>query len=292
MVPEKQYEALANKPPVLALPSSHSPISSLQTALQDLNSKSHLTDDARWREYEKIFNSYFAYTRKRPTPVMSSEIDIQSPEEEMNDVLKPLFVDFRSIGRLIPPIIKTLPTSLRQKGDHLLTFLAQTSDVLNGSFQVTRTGHISISGHEIPGSNLLDLIHYAVRPKRKVKEPQGWSTFLHFLHQHNVPRELLAKHFIMGTPLLQMKTNSDENEGLQTDEDDEEDFQDAGDWKQAAEEKKTRLPPPPQHHTRRDPHLVPATDTDRNLRSRMKHQKGKGIHNKKTTHQCCWSVFM
>jgi hypothetical protein len=103
MVPEKQYEAIAKKPPVLTVPSSHSPISSSQSSLQELNSKSHLTDDARWREYEKIFNSYFAYTRKRPTPIMSSEINIESPREEMNDVLKPLFVDFRSIDRLIPP---------------------------------------------------------------------------------------------------------------------------------------------------------------------------------------------
>jgi hypothetical protein len=168
---------------------------------------------------------------------------------------------------------------------HLLSFLAQTSDVLNGSFQVTRAGHITISGHEIPGSNLLDLVHYAVRPKRKVNEPQGWSTFLNFLNQHNVPRELLAKHLVVGAPSVQTRASADEHEGLQTDED--EDFDDANEWTEAVvvEEKKP-LTRPPSRLPSREPLLEPP-----NLRSRKKqqNQQGKG-HYKKTKHHCCWSV--
>jgi hypothetical protein len=115
--------------------------------------------------------------------------------QEWMNRLKPLFVDASDIERLVPPIIQTLPITLRQKGLQLLFFLANTSDAQNGTYQVSRTGHIILSGQEIPGSNLHDLIHYTVRPKRNVPEPQGWSHFLAYLHQHNIPRELLAKHW-------------------------------------------------------------------------------------------------
>jgi hypothetical protein len=216
MVPEKDYSMrfqhsessktpsnVQQKPPTLSLPSSLSPITSLQEALQELNAQPHLNDEARWRAYEELFKTYFAFNRGRPSystwtkmSTLSADPDLGGAggQEWMNR-LKPLFVDASDIERLIPPILQTLPVTLRQKGLQLLFFLANTSDAQNGTYQVSRTGHIILSGQEIPGSNLHDLIHYTVRPKRNVPEPQGWTHFLAYLHQHNIPRELLAKHW-------------------------------------------------------------------------------------------------
>jgi hypothetical protein len=204
MVPEKEYSLQTmqdSKTPILSLPSSHSPIASLQAALQDLNTQHHLNDEARWRAYEDLFKSYFAFSRRRPIfntalADLPGETDIErgGGVEWMNS-LKSLFADPDAIERLIPPIIQTLPVTLRQKGLQLLFFLANTSDALNGTYQISPTGHIILSGREIPDSNLHDLIHYTVRPKRNVPEPQGWTQFLTYLRQHNVPRELLAKHW-------------------------------------------------------------------------------------------------
>jgi hypothetical protein len=224
MVPEKDYSTrfqhpesskkspssfqhVEKMPPVnpvqLSLPSSLSPITSLQEAIQQLNAQPHLNDEARWRAYEELFKTYFAFNRGRPSystwtklSTLSADPDLGGAggQEWMNR-LKPLFADASDIERLVPPIIQTLPVTLRQKGLQLLFFLANTSDAQNGTYQVSQTGHIILSGQEMPGSNLHDLIHYTVRPKRNVPEPQGWSHFLAYLNQHNIPRELLAKHW-------------------------------------------------------------------------------------------------
>jgi hypothetical protein len=216
MVPEKEYGMRGKQsardpnpfqhpvnPVQLSLPSSLSPITSLQEALQELNAQPHLSDDARWRAYEDLFKTYFAFSRGRPSYSSWTKMSTLSADPKLGGVggqdwlnrLKPLFIDASDIERLVPPIIQTLPATLRQKGLQLLLFLANTSDAQNGTYQVSRTGHILLSGQEIPGSNLHDLIHYTVRPTRNVPEPQGWSHFLAYLHQHNLPRELLAKQW-------------------------------------------------------------------------------------------------
>ena len=190
MVPEKEYQL---PPPKLFLPSPNNPTTSLESQLQQLNATPNLSKDARWREYERIFNSFFSFTKKTPTSFPSATMTEESTIKSMADILHHL-VDSDEPEKIISPIYHTLPKSVREKGLQLILFMSQTPDVQNKTYQVSRSGHIKISGQEISGSNLLDLVHYAVRPKRKITEPHGWTQFLDFLRRNNVPAELLAQH--------------------------------------------------------------------------------------------------
>ena len=194
MIPEKDFHRQRQ----LSLPNTtNSPVNALQKSLQDLNAQPQLTDAARWKEYEQLFNTYNAFSKK---PYMTNYGSRQKDEETKQldeGVLQSLFAGEEKdvISHVIAPIFYSLPQRLREKGLHLLEFIAQTQDVLSGAYQISRMGQLRIHGEEVVGTNILDLIHYAVRPIRKtVSPPMGWTVFFDFLKQNNVPSELLAVH--------------------------------------------------------------------------------------------------
>ena len=196
MIPEKDFHRQQRQ---LSLPSTtNNPVNAIQKSLQDLNAL-ELSDAARWKEYEQLFNTYNAYSKKHTAPTA-----IYHPEGENEDEVKDFRVSslFSSedqkedvVMKVIVPILHTLPQKLKEKGKQLIEFIAQTQDVQNGDYQISHTGELRIQGKGVVGSNILDLIHFAVRPKRKtVSTPNGWFLFLNFLRKNNVPSELLAPH--------------------------------------------------------------------------------------------------
>jgi hypothetical protein len=122
MIPEKDFKRK------LQLPTSNTPMNALGTALQDLNAQPNLSDAARWKEYERIFNSYLAFSKKpwsNPRQQQLEEEDVLS-----KDVFQPLFAgeDKDTVDRVIAPVYHTLPKNLKDKGLQLLQFIAQTQD--------------------------------------------------------------------------------------------------------------------------------------------------------------------
>ena len=108
MIPAKAYKKLS-------LPSTQSPTVALDKSLQELNTQTKLPDAARWNEYERILNAFFAHQKK---PYMTASSSAQ-PED---NVLQPLFPEANeeSIQRIILPIYQTLPKTLKEKGMQLL----------------------------------------------------------------------------------------------------------------------------------------------------------------------------
>lgn len=191
MIPEKTYK----KAPQLSLPNTNTPTTALEKSLQELNSQSKLSDASRWNEYERILNAFFAHQKKPYLTSYGSQV--MTEEIEDHHVLQPLFpeADKDSIQRIITPIYHSLPKSLKEKGMRLLQFMAQTEDARNGIYQISSKGHIKVHGQVVPESNILDLVHYAIRPRRKTAPPPaGWNAFLEFLRMNNVPKELLTIH--------------------------------------------------------------------------------------------------
>ena len=47
-----------------------------------------------------------------------------------------------------------------------------------------------------PCSCVEDLINYAVRDRRRNIAPVGWSTFLSYLHEHNIPKCILTRSIL------------------------------------------------------------------------------------------------
>jgi hypothetical protein len=77
-------------------------------------------------------------------------------------------------------------------------------------------------GEEIEDSNLLDLIHHAVRKQRKgFNAPKGWSDFVDILRRNNVPRELLSLEHGTKRSILQPHRRHS------TTDEEEEEFEDA-----------------------------------------------------------------
>ena len=83
-------------------------------------------------------------------------------------------------------ISSTLPPTLRTKGSALLRNLTPT-------LQWNDRGEILSDGKPIPGSNITDLVHTAVRVSRKPKRwPEGWEYFRRHMKETNVPQILLG----------------------------------------------------------------------------------------------------
>lgn len=195
----------------LHLPTANSPLNALEQSLKKLNTSASLNDDTRWREYERIFNSYFALTGKKggsSGPFFSSEQ--QQPEFETpvisntsgSDLLA-LFAekDITLLDRIIMPIYHSLPKTMQRKGLQLIQFISSMPDVHNGTYQISRRGHLISRGQEVEDSNFLDLIHHAVRSRSaKIPPPKGWNVFLDILKRNNVPRELLAERHLSKPP--------------------------------------------------------------------------------------------
>lgn len=174
----------------LQLPTPQTPVYNLEKRLDELNHTTNIGDDERWNKFRTILNAFFDFRKPFPSAVQ------HTPGDSSLKHLLPLLSekDFNVLDKIITPIILSLPKNLRDKGLQLLQNIASTIDVQEGSLQVSKQGHIVERGQELKGSNLLDLIHFSIRPRRNMKAPVGWLSFFDFLQRNNVPRELIASH--------------------------------------------------------------------------------------------------
>ena len=168
----------------LSLPMHQPPTLSLQKDLEKLNATPHLQDDIRWKEYERLLQSFLNLTHSRkgfPT----------ATGQEPEDPLIALFVDHseETANRIIKGLEATIPKSLFKKAIGLLSALSPTL------FQLSPEGHLIKEDIPIKNSNVVDLINFAVRSRKKVQLPPAWPEFLEWIHQSNVPRELYLPKF-------------------------------------------------------------------------------------------------
>ena len=97
-------------------------------------------------------------------------------------------------------ISSSLPLTLKTKGSALLR-------KLKTSLEWDNRGEILCEhGKPIPGTNITDLIHTAVRVHRKPKHwPKGWTYFLQRMEEANVPQILLGSG-----PQFEVEQDTDE----------------------------------------------------------------------------------
>lgn len=77
-----------------------------------------------------------------------------------------------------------LPVTYKKQGKFVLDQLRNVLDWNNS------TGLLSINKQDIPGSNLVDVINYIVRPRKNIKPPTGWFQIEHLIKSLNLPREV------------------------------------------------------------------------------------------------------
>ena len=104
----------------------------------------------------------------------------------------------------IPDISMTsIPKMYRNKAAGLLQFLQSDKDI-----SWDDEGHLTIGQQKIDNSHVLDLIHDAIRLRKKVGRAKGWRELSGHLRKRNVPKELV------GNPEWFTPPNSPEKLGI------------------------------------------------------------------------------
>ena len=105
------------------------------------------------------------------------------PESEVNKKDLPL------------DITTSVPKMYQRKADAFLNYLHADGDVT-----WDEQGQILLQGKVIPKSHIVDLVHDAMRLRKRTKRPQGWQELSRHLAQKNIPRELVGNETWSASP--------------------------------------------------------------------------------------------
>ena len=89
--------------------------------------------------------------------------------------------------RPLDPSLSSMPKTFKTKAEGLLEYLKADKDI-----EWDQEGHVSVGQDKLEGSHILDLLHDAMRLRKKVGHPAGWEQLSRHLQGKNVPRELVG----------------------------------------------------------------------------------------------------
>ena len=84
-------------------------------------------------------------------------------------------------------LMSSIPKMYRNKAQGLIQYLQSDKDV-----DWDDQGHIYVDQKKIDKTHILDLIHDAMRLRKKAHRPHGWHELSSHLRKRNVPRELVG----------------------------------------------------------------------------------------------------
>ena len=103
--------------------------------------------------------------------------------------------NLQTTRRLMHQAIDNLPSTLREKGWSLVQYLDQNKVMLSAKGEF-----IPFEAKEaIPGSDILALIHYALRKPRNAPNPIGWSAFYEQLKTYDIQPGILSRRHRINT---------------------------------------------------------------------------------------------
>ena len=142
-------------------------ISRLDEEMETILKRTDLTDSEKVTRYNQVLQRYLEYQDR--------------PKQERPSTPKPK--DIKDIER---EVLMTIPKPLKRKAEALIYRVNEDPSV-----KWNERGELIYQGHIVPGSNMTDLIHDALR-RRQTIEPQGWRDFARVLRQSNVPHDLIG----------------------------------------------------------------------------------------------------
>ena len=83
--------------------------------------------------------------------------------------------------------MSSVPKTYKTKAASLRRYLKSDQDVSWDSM-----GQLILKGQVVPQTHMMDLIHDALRKRKKVKRAKGWSQLSRHLTQRNIPGELIG----------------------------------------------------------------------------------------------------
>ena len=152
----------------------------IKTEMNEVLENPFLKQEEKMKVYNQSLDRLLTYDQQLPKPRLSNIVPPPPPQQqESQTVALGAKGEEEDISSSLPPTLKT-------KGSALLRRL-KTSLEWNDRGEI-----LSAHGKPIPGTNITDLIHTAVRVHRKPKcWPKGWTYFLQRMEEANVPQILL-----------------------------------------------------------------------------------------------------
>jgi hypothetical protein len=177
----QQYR-METKTPLPFFDSTISPVGKLRSELEELNKRSSvLSDYELWHAYAKLFS---AYLLQMPTGDMS----YSKPNKNTFTEQIERSATYENI------VLENLPSRYRQKAKLLLTLLKTAPNTAIDNFGWNDNGQVKIQGQLITGTNLYDLIYFAIKnkiPTTTVRSvPRGWENMLEIFQKINLPESL------------------------------------------------------------------------------------------------------
>ena len=160
---------------------------SLDDEIKRILDDPNLSEHEKGLQYQQTVQKYLtrvgqANTRQwsRNTPTTTSRTPLeQTPSTEASPTPD-------KTSALEKVIVGTLPKTLQNKGQMLLDYLKDATDL-----RWNDRGELISGGDTIKGSNVSDLIHETIRTRKLGDEPIGWKTYSNVLKQSNVPSDLI-----------------------------------------------------------------------------------------------------
>jgi hypothetical protein len=196
LVPERQLKRTQQETQSVSHPVTRQ-VLDLDREIEELLRRD-LPADEKLKRYSVILERYLEYQKQlrlegqQPVTVRVEEKESTSPSQSRD--AKTLEQAVEAAASTSPEvsyqsITRALPKPYRSKGDRLLQYMQNNSDI-NWNSQ----GQLLQSGRVVPDTNIVDLVYDAVSPHpSREKALPGIEVFHRLLQDSNVPATLLSK---------------------------------------------------------------------------------------------------
>ncbi len=156
-------------------------LTSLDQKMKLILDNTSLSVEEKVNEYNRVLEDYLLFADKyyerkeihHPEKRLSIESD--DDEEDTNHETDTVKIK----------LLSSLPPLYRKHGESILHHLKQQGIKWDAS------GTVFHNGNQLQGSNIIDLMHYILRRRKKnIKQPVGLDTFKVILKSANLPRKL------------------------------------------------------------------------------------------------------
>lgn len=93
----------------------------------------------------------------------------------------------QSIKQWSNDTLSTIPKTMQTKAKALMKYMQMDQDI-----SWDTKGQLVLKGQVIPKSNVIDLLHDSVRPRKTSKKPKGWKELRRHFQSRNIAQELLG----------------------------------------------------------------------------------------------------
>ncbi len=159
---------------------------SIDDKMKSILDNNSLTTEEKVNQYSNALDDYLLFVnkykrREKEKYHFSKYDDGDETDDEEIELQK-----FSSIKQTLE---KTLPKTLKKKGDIIIDFIEKSPN-----HTITNKGEIVVNGKIIENSNIVDLVHYQLRQRKKITNPPyAYPQFFQSLNEMNVPKEILKR---------------------------------------------------------------------------------------------------